>query len=191
MQEERMELSFKLRGYNGRVIVKYGINVDAALLGFKLFNLPFPYQNVHGFPVIQADVEFDGIGYQAYMGWIQLITVHDFNTDQKRTSIDQAPVFWDTDHPFAAFGYKPTLFDAPGPNPPRDHESWKAESYLVYCPDVVRTKKIRYILGLEWGYVLRHGTVEAMNLRTASTDDWNAHIDVLANKYTEWTFNGC
>lgn len=181
-------IPFHLRGIDGVVSVDYRANTDSSQWGFDWLHLPFDHKLTQGFPVFRASVEYKAAGYQAFMGWIQIVTVHDFDTGNVNISIDQAPIFWGADSPFCDFGYKPTLFDAPGPNPPRSNESWTAHSFLVYCSDVARTRKVHFLIALQWGYVLEHGKVRISDLLIGSKEDWDSHVSFIINKYPNRSF---
>ncbi len=106
-------LPFELRGFNGKVNVYYRGNTDPERWGCHFLKVPFDHHDFEGFPVFQADMEFSGEGCAAVMGWVQLVTVHDFTTNKQSASVDQSPIFWKADHPFYEFGYKADVFRYP------------------------------------------------------------------------------
>lgn len=115
-----------------------------------MLNLPFDLNLVRGFPVCEARVEFPGSGYYACMGWLQLVTV-ETEMGETRIAIDQVPNQHGLEWPFSDFGQRPTMFDAPVPNPPRRGEIWLAETFPVACPDVARTRTVEVVTGYRWG----------------------------------------
>ena len=53
--------------------------------------LPFDLALARGFPVCQTVIEYPGPGYQALMGRIQRITVHDVETDR---TVKRGALLW-------------------------------------------------------------------------------------------------
>jgi hypothetical protein len=181
-------LPFRLRGFAGVVEVFYDTNRDAAHWGFELLNLPFASALTEGFPVCRAEVGYAGPGYRATMGWIQIVTVRDAATGRESSSLDLLPIMEEAASPFATFGHAPTLFDAPGPNPPRQNEMWTAESYLAICPDVARTRKVAALLGFRWGYELRAMRATPFAVAPCAGRDWDRHLPLLRGDYPAWAF---
>src|SRR6266446_4075542 len=56
---------FRLSGLGGEVVVQYGRNTDPARWGYELLGLDFASTVAKGFPVLQADVTYEGEGYAA------------------------------------------------------------------------------------------------------------------------------
>ena len=183
-----LTLPFDLRGYSGKVTVFYGVNEDPEYWGFGLLNLPFSLESIRGFPICDARVEFSGSGYYGFMGWIQLITVQETDTGEVWVSVDQMPNQHGLELPFAEFGYLPTMFDAPGPNPPRSDETWLAETFLVACPDVARTREVEAIAGFSWGYILERMKPTVTPLEPLPLQRWNDHRSYLHETFPTWTF---
>ncbi len=71
------------------------------------------------------------------MGWVQVIT-RSFDND---VSVDALPFLADAG-PLYAYGYLPTFFDAPA-NPDHPDGEWRADTFLVIAPDVMRTRVAR------------------------------------------------
>ena len=184
-----LTLPFDLRGCSGKVTVFYGVNEDPEYWGFGLLNLPFPLESIRGFPVCDARVEFSGPGYYGFMGWIQLVTIRDANTNEVSVSIDQMPNQHGLELPFAEFGYLPTMFDAPGPNPPRSDETWLAETFLVACPDVARTRTVEVVTGFSWGYELEAMKATSLPAQGLELAAWNKHLPYLKQTFPSWTFS--
>jgi hypothetical protein len=183
-----MTIPFQLRGHSGKVLIDYGTNRDPARWGFDLLNLPFDTKTTIGFPVFDATVEYEARGYRALMGWIQLVTVHDTKTGQESTTIDQLPILRESDLPFFEIGVSPGAFDAPGPNPPRTDETWTAHTFLVFCPDVGRTRRVKALVGVRWGHVLTDGHANPRPLERVSLSEWTRLAPVLRTTYPRWEF---
>lgn len=187
--EPALTLPFHLRGYDGTVRVFYAANSAPERWGLGLLNLPFPIERTRGFPVIQAAITYAGPGYHAMMGWIQIVTVRDAASGQSSASLDLFPIQEPHETPFAPFGMTPTLFDAPGPNPPRTDETWIAETFLAICPDVARTRHVVALLGMRWGYELRAGEATSLPVEVLDASAWDTHLPLLRREYPRWTFD--
>ncbi|MDA8346301.1 MAG: hypothetical protein M0Z66_12585 [Thermaerobacter sp.] len=180
-----LRIPFQLRGYGGEAIVYYGTNHDPMLYGFDLLGLPFDLSTVVGFPVFLATTEYAGAGYRAVMGWTQVVVVTPHDGGEPWTAIDLAPIGDDARAP-AAFSYQPSLFDAPGPNPPRYDERWEAESYLLIVPDVARSRNVIPVLGVRWGYDLVHGQIRVLPLARLAEDDWRRRVPLYREACPAW-----
>ena len=184
----RMSIPFLLRGFEGNIQVRYEANTNPEGWGFGLLNLPFDLEPVKGFPVCEAKVEYGGPGYYATMGWIQLVTVNETLSGETWTAIDQTPNQHGLELPFMDFGQKPTMFDAPGPNPPRSDEIWLAETFLAVCPDVGRTRTVEAIAGFSWGYCLEQMRPTLLPVEICSLEHWNRHLPYLKETFPSWAF---
>lgn len=183
-----LELPFRLRGYDGVVAVSYGRNDDPEYWGFALFDLPFELEFVRGFPLMQATISYDGPGYLALMGWIQVVTVEERTPPETWASVDVYPLHWDTDTPFVTFGHTPAVFDAPGPNPPRANERWSAETFLAITPDGARSRTVVPVLGFLWGYELEQMRATPFPPDVACEADWQRCLPTLTETYPSWGF---
>jgi hypothetical protein len=164
------------------------VNRDPIRWGFDLLHLPFDISATIGFPVFESRVSYNGEGYRAMMGWIQLVTVRDALTGHEDTFADQYPILSQSDTPFVELGPAPTWFDAPGPNPPRANETWTAYTFLVICPDVGRTRRVAALLGVRWGYMLVRGRASPLALESVAAADWDRLAPVLHARYSTWEF---
>ena len=88
-------------------------------------------------------------------------------------------------HPFAFFGFLPTLFDAPSRDPVRDTD-WTAHSFL--CGLGEHDRQARAITGFSWGFVVRDGTIAPRGPDALGARDWDAHQTVLAREHQGWSF---
>lgn len=181
-------LPFPLRGHEGKVTVFYEVNRDAGAYGFDLLGLPFPVEHAHGFPVCRATIDYGGPGYRAAMGWIQVVTVRDHAAAAVTRSPDLPPIHDGLESPFLTFGFAPTFFDAPGPNPPRADETWIADTFLAACPDVARTRRVAPVLGFRWGYELSAGRPEPHPLEETGAQAWEDLLPTLRNGFPSWRF---
>lgn len=167
----------------GTVEVSYGVTVDPVAVGFDLVASGFDERRFRGFPVIRADVSFDGTGYRAVLGWVQIVS--------RRTAasgeVDLPPVLAGADSPLAGFGYLPTLFDAPA-NPDHPDGDWTAETFLVALPDIARTRCLAALAGFRWGYRLAAGNPAPLPISGIGPDRWQAWRPMLEEKYQTWRF---
>lgn len=67
-----------------------------------------------GFRVVQASVAYEGEGYAAVMGWVQVVRYRLEDANEHVIVFDVAAQMTDTEVPYLSFGVRPTLFDAPG-----------------------------------------------------------------------------
>lgn len=144
----KFSMKFSLRETEGSIEITYGRNDDPKQFGFNLLDLPFNIELAQGFPYLKASIKYQSDYYSAFFGWIQTITVHYFDSDEETISMDLMPMNSGLDYPFSFFGFSPIFFDAPGPNPPRNNESGTADTFLVFTPNVARTREIKAITGL-------------------------------------------
>ncbi len=185
--EPVLTVPFRLRGARGEVRVHYGVNEDPVLWGFDLLRLPFPVERARGFPVFLAEVGYMGGGYRALMGWSQWLTVTPHDGGPVWTGLDRAPAEEGVGVP-TAFGHTPSLFDAPGPNPPRDDERWEAESWLLACPTLARSREAEPVCGVGWGYDLTPAAVRLLPARALRDADWRAARALYRGRFPDWRF---
>ncbi len=179
-----LTLPFQLRGYAGRVVVNYAVNQDPRRWGFYLFDMT----GAAGYPVCQATVEYEGAGYHAVVGWIQLVTIHETQDAHARTFVDTYPMFEPIDTPFAAFGYLPTLYDIPSPDPALRDQTWRAESFLVACPDVCFHRQIALITSFSWGYRIAQHVPTIEPVQPLERTRWDQHLTLLREHHPSWEF---
>lgn len=180
-------IPFHLRGYDGLVRINYRENHDPHSAGYDALALPFDLTLTEGYPACYARVGYDGQGYRAYMGWIQIVTNHDLATGSETTSNDMMPMHEAVDSPFATFGYAPSFFDAPA-NPDHEDEDWIADTFLVATPDVARSRRIAALLGFRWGYILRAKKAVPTPIETIEATTWDSHLPLLREQYPNWEF---
>ncbi len=178
-----LQIPFCLRGTEGRAVFYYTVNEDPLFWGFDLLGLPFNIELAKGFPVFLARTDLPMAGYRGVAGWMQLLQISSHEGAIRDIALDM-----DEKHYPVSLSFRPSLFDAPGPNPPRDHEIWEAETYLVACPDVSRSSQLFAVLGVGWGYNLVHGVVSARPLRQLSESDWQHRLQFLRHQCPGWTF---
>lgn len=178
---------FRLRGACGEVRIHYGPNLDPVRWGFDLLELPFPAGHAQGFPVFLAEVVYGGSGYRSLMGWSQLLRVTPHDGSPPWTGFDRAATEVASTAP-ASFTYLPSLFDAPGPNPPRNDERWQAESWLLACPTVARACHAEAVAGVGWGYDRTPAGVRLLPPAALTREDWARALPFYREAYPSWRF---
>jgi hypothetical protein len=182
-------IPFRLRGVEGRVSVRYGVNEDPLRWGYGVLELDwFRPERVRGFPVLLASIEHPAEGYAADMGWIQVVRyeVRDPDEQERATVFDVPPQLANTETPYAAFGVRPTFFDAPAIG--ASEVTWDADTFLVYTPDAVLSRVLRSLCSFRWGYRVEGGTVRVEPLRTSGPDAWERNLPDLRERFPSWTF---
>jgi hypothetical protein len=153
--ERVLTLPFESHGHKGRVHVAYGAVTDSDRLGFNMLGVGLqPHQPV-GYPVVKADIDFDGDGCSALFGWVQVI----HNTawpPELAEEVDLPPFLLGSNTPMMYFGYLPTMFDAPA-NPHHPDGDWTAFTFLTAIPDLVVSRSVQALTGFRWGYRLACG----------------------------------
>jgi hypothetical protein len=172
-----MHLPFSLAGAPGHVDVVVAVNTDPLALGCR--------PAARGFPYCSASVNHPARGYTAALGWIQLVRSTDGASGGASFEMDPFEPLGSTTHPFAFFGFLPTLFDAPSREPIGDM-AWTAHSFL--CRLGERTQHTRALLGFSWGFLIRHHTITPHGPAVLDPADWNEHLTMLAHQHPGWSF---
>jgi hypothetical protein len=185
--EPALVLPFQCRDGNGEVRVDYGITDDPAGAGFGLIATGFEQERFRGFPAVLATVSFSRHGYLAMFGWVQVITRTDTATGHADTAVDLPPILADLDCPLYTFGYRPEFLGAPV-NPAHPDGRWRAETFLVAVPDLVRSRRLVAVTGFRWGYDLVAGRPAPLPAEPIGPERWEQHWPRLRAKYPTWTF---
>ena len=188
-KSESIRLEFRHHGHMGSVRVKVSRNHGVLSSGFTAIDKRFTDSMVKGFPVMKAEVNFEGSGYEALFGWLQVIS-HDYGRGEEEFSVDIADQFREFMNPFCYYGYKPAMYDAPRHAAP-GLRKWK--SYTFLCPLSLSNReeyrKITPLAGFTWGYTMFQGKPESiMEPMPASRDDWNLVRRNVASYYPQWLF---
>jgi len=173
-----MELTFALRGLEGRITVTVSPNHRPDLLGAA--------PAATGFPYCHATVDYDARGYDAVLGWVQLVRSDDNVSRGTEFEIDPLEFLGDVPHPFCWLGLAPQLFDAPSRSPRRDM-SWTAHSFL--CVPWGATEagyEVRALAGFSWGFDDRDDRIRLFPAEPLVPADWDQHVDALSARYPAW-----
>jgi hypothetical protein len=171
-----MRFEFTLRELPGAVDVTLVPNEHPEALGSRATGL--------GFPVCTATVSFEGRGYTAALGWIQVVRPTDSLGDGARFEMDPYEPLGILPHPFCWFGIAPTLFDAPSRATLVDMD-WTAHSFLSF---IGAPQEVRAILGFSWGFVIRGQAIAAEAVAPLARETWDAHLPLLRREHPAWRF---
>ncbi len=190
----RLKIPFSLHNNSGSVEVVLSENKDPEKLGYvTLFGKAARLDQTKSFPVINASVTYGGIGYNAMMGWIQILTYSKSSDKNPTIIVDHPPQMEDSNSPFCFWGPIPTLFDAPSmfntENKRARNVTWRADSFLVASPDALMSKIIFPVASFSWGYKTDgNGKVSISDLEDTKLRSWKANTSLLREKYPKWTF---
>lgn len=179
-----VDLPFSLRGAAGTVHVSVTANDDPAALGCDLLDPSLPPDAALGYPVCRATVALDADGYAACLGWVQLVRSTD---DDDVFKPDPLALFREVSTPFAFFGVRPELFDAPFRHP-REDLTWTAHAFLCAVPDGVMSRALAPVLGFSWGFTVAGDGITFSQPEALAPEAWSSHVRVLSSAYPDWTF---
>jgi hypothetical protein len=187
----RLAIPFDLRGHHGTVRVSCTVNRDPKRWGYHHLDLPFDgVAAAQGFPVLRANVSFAGQGYDAIMGWVQVVRANAKPPDDRDMYVlDLPPMFGNAALPFGWFGVNPSLFDAPSMVQKHGKLRWLAYSFLCAPPGILMKPVVSALLGFSWGYEFRgDGKTHLIAPRALTAKDWNSHLKFLRSRCPGWRF---
>ena len=175
-----MNIDFVLRGIQGHVSVVVSRNDEPELIGSGPASL--------GFPTCDATVAYPARGYNALLGWVQLVRSDDNVSHGSEFEIDPLDFLGDVPHPFCWIGLRPHLFDAPSRSPKADLD-WVARSFLC-VPDEGSDDRteVHALLGFSWGFSIRDDEIRIDAPALLTPADWDEHRHALAAQYPAWRF---
>jgi hypothetical protein len=169
-----------LRGRDGSVEITVDVTTDPAAWGAS--------PGAAGLPHCQATVDYPGKGYDALLGWVQLVRSTDNGSGGAHFEMDPLMFVGAVPHPFAFFGITPTLFDAPGRRSRADLD-WLAHSFLCVIADIgPDVRVLRAITGFSWGFDLKDGATTVAGPRRLAAADWTGHLPLLHAEHPGWRF---
>ena len=145
---DNFRVPFSLRGICGSIAVSVTRNTDPDAIGYSLLTGGLSTDAARGFPVCRAMVTYPAEGYAAMFGWTQMVRSTDSAPD--RFEMDPIALYQQIPTPYAWFGVRPELFDAPSRDS-RYNMVWEAHSFLCVSPDAVLTRHVQAIAGFSWG----------------------------------------
>ena len=179
-----MRLSFRLLGAQGWIDVAIEPSTDPEALGCPPF--------AQDFPVCSATVTYEGRGYRAALGWVQLVRSTDNASRGEKFEMDPYSPLGRLPHPFCFFGFAPVLFDAPG-RESREDMDWIANSFLCFVapsflvPDA-GGPEARAVAGFAWGFRIRNGEVVLRPPESLGSAAWDNHLPILRSEHPTWAF---
>lgn len=173
-----MILPFTHDGRPGTVTVTVEQPEDPASVGKE--------PEARGFPACTAVVDHPNRGYDAFFGWVQLVRSTDDSTGGERFGLDPFALFEDAPSPYAFFGLKPTLFDAPS-RVTRDPLAWLAHSFLAWTPLEDGPRRVLPLAAFSWGFDIdTAGRIVLRPQRALTGEDWNGHLPLLRTAHPGW-----
>ena len=172
-----MEIRYRWGALEGLVHVELGLNEDPAALGCADF--------ARGFPYCRATAEPEAIGYGNVLYWLQLVD-HSHGTTE--FELDPFAPLGPPSHPFAFYGWAPTLFDAPH----SDLGDWDFHAHTFLCGlggELMELRReARAILGFGWGFSKQGEKIEPFGPTPLAAEDWEGHREYLGRSFPEWSF---
>ena len=159
-------------------------NEDPQALGCELLDSSLLPDAALGFPVCRATVALAADGYAAALGWVQLVRSTD---DEDVFKPDPLALFREVATPFAFFGIRPELFDAPF-RFPREDLTWTAHSFLCAVPDGVMSRVVSPVVAFSWGFEIRPAALTLTTPAELPLSSWDAHVPALSAAWPTWTF---
>jgi hypothetical protein len=181
-----LRIPFSLRGISGLIAASVTPNADPDAIGYSLLSGGLPTDAARGFPVCRATVTYPADGYAAMFGWTQLVRSTDSAPDQ--FEMDPIALYQQIPTPYAFFGVRPELFDAPS-RESRYDMAWEAHSFLCVCPDAVLTRRVQAVGGFSWGFTVDHQDITFTRPTALGPQAWDGHLHVLTTSYPDWTFD--
>jgi hypothetical protein len=181
-----LDVPFTLRGIGGLISVSVTASTDPDAIGYALLTGGLPTDAARGFPVCRATVTYPAQGYAAVFGWTQLVRSTD--SDPERFEMDPIAIYQQVATPYAWFGVRPELFDAPS----RDSRSdmvWEARSFLCVSPDAVITRRVQAVAGFSWGFTIERQEFTFARPAALGPDAWDSHLGLLQASYPGWAFD--
>ena len=185
-EPDSLRIPFSLRGIDGLIDASITRNTDPEAVGYLVLSYGLPVDFARDFPVCRATVTYPADGYAAIFGWTQLVR----STDTATGSFEMDPIaiYRDVATPFAWYGIRPELFDAPSRDP-RAEMDWEAHSFLCISPDAVLTRQVQAIAGFSWGFTITGEDIGITQPASVDSRAWDNHLDLLRTDYPEWTFD--
>lgn len=181
-----LRVPFTLRGIDGLISVSVTDNTDPDAIGYSLLTGGEPTDAAKGFPVCRATVTYPGDGYAAMFGWTQLVRSTDSAPD--RFEMDPIALYQQIPTPYAWFGLRPELFDAPARSSRYDM-TWEAHSFLCVAPDAVISRHVQAVAGFSWGFTITDQNITFAPPAAAGAQTWDGHLDLLRTSYRDWVFD--
>lgn len=185
--QDSLRIDFSLRGISGKIDVSISPNTDPTALGYSILSYGLPVDFAIGFPVCRATVTYPADGYGAIFGWTQMVRSTDAETSD--FEMDPIAIYTEVDTPFAWYGTRPELFDAPSRDSRQDM-TWECHSFLCISPDAVLSRRVQAVTGFSWGFTIAGGEISFVDAAQLGPAAWDGHLGLLRASYPSWTFDG-
>lgn len=192
--------AFSLHDRAGTVAVAFAANSDPEGWGYGILGLPWPSSLATGLPVLKARVSFEGDGYLAVMGWIQVVRIEVSGSSRslvpgvekapagEHAWVDGPPQLSGLGVPFVSFGVCPTLFDSPAST--ESDVRFLADSFLTASPDGPISRRSRPCFGMRWGYSTQAGqSPELIPPKPLDANHWHGALSLLQETFADWHFD--
>jgi hypothetical protein len=174
-----VRLNFHLLDAPGRIDVAIERNTDPEALGCAPF--------AEDLPVCTATVTYEGRGYRAAFGWVQLVRSTDSANRGEEFEMDPYEPLGRLPHPFCFFGFAPVLFDAPA-RASRDDLDWIANSFLCFVAPDADGRETRAVAGFAWGFGIRERDVVLRPPERLDSAAWDSHVPLMRREHPSWAF---
>ncbi len=175
-----LAVAFEARGITGSISVDVWTNTEPASIGCA--------PEAAGFPVCKASVSTSLEGYNALLGWVQLVGTESPSLPDRRFEIDPLQIFDGLDVPFGFYGVKPTLFDAPSRRDRQQTLDWLAHSFLCLSPSRPMDRVVQPVASFQWGFRMRDGDIGIVAPEPLLLSTWARHTDLLRRAFPAWRF---
>ena len=194
---ENRDIKFRWKGYSGMVSINYSTNTDPDGIGYDHMGTGFSPYSAIGFPKLTCRIDYEGKGYHSYMGWMQTVRFNPgascdhMAVNPEPMFVYHIPMMLDADTPFCVYGIDPALFEAPASN--LEGIQWIANTYLSASKNLIVSREVCMILGIQWGYSISSGTIVHAEMKTLRLDGENFLNDlaILHRDYPTWRFRLC
>lgn len=176
----RLVIPFRARGRSGTVTATLAVNDRPATLGCP--------DRAAGFPHCTATIDFEGLGYDAIFGWVQLVGTSQDSRSTLRFTLDPLEIYDGLETPFGFHGYKPSLFDAPSRSDLTTELFWLAHSFLCIAPSGPMRREIVPVAAFSWGFAIESGRVTTAPLKALDIGTWNDHRSTITDRFPTWEF---
>jgi len=184
---DNLRIPFSLRAISGHIDVSISPNTDPVALGYSILSYGLPVDFARGFPVCRATIAYPADGYAAIFGWSQMVRSTDAATSD--FEMDPIAIYNGLDTPFAWYGTRPELFDAPSRGS-REDMAWECHSYLCISPDAVLSRRVQAVAGFSWGFTIAEGEITFVRAAQLGPAEWDNRLGLLRASYPSWTFDG-
>ena len=141
-----------------------------------------------GCPMCTATITTELTGYDAVMGWIQVVGTRTGDEAPFVFELDPLEIFVGLDVPFGTHGVTPVLFDAPSRRDRTVRLSWRAHSFLCVSEPHAMSRDVVAVAAFEWGFEMGSDEVAVVGPSRLGRSAWLRQVPLLATSHPGWTF---